>query len=195
MTRPLRFRPVFGAATVAILLLTGCSPSGTPGGTSMSSTSSLDDAVRQLQTRPDIDQAMARYNTLIEQVKTALTQASGIQPWTKLKDGDSRGCSEFGPAGTELNAGVRETTSWSAPGIPEGRWPQALEAVKRVVGAAGFTTTEAVKNEPGHHVLFLHGPDKSVLYIGTAKRTSTYLTSGCHRLPGKPIDPDHPQNT
>jgi outer membrane murein-binding lipoprotein Lpp len=181
-----------GAAVIALLLLTGCTDSGsTPGGQSMT----IRNAVQELQARPDIDQAMTSYNQLIEQVKTELTKTIGLQPWEKYGEPNSCACTEYGDAGTRLNADIRDTAGWGAPGIPADRWPQALETLKRVTTAAGFTTAEVVKDQSGEHDLFLHGPNKSVLYFGTAKRTSLYITSGCHRIPGKPIDPDHPQNS
>jgi hypothetical protein len=184
-------RAALVATTSVVMLLGGCTGTGGNGGRTVS----LEQAVQELKTRPDIDQAMAGYNQLVDQLRTELTTATGIGPWEKFGAASSGACTEYGEAGTRLNADSQSTASWGAPGIPEERWPQALAVIKRVTTAAGFTTIEVMRDQPGDHDLFIHGPHKSVLSLGTAKRTGLYLRTGCHRLPGKPISPDHPEKS
>ena len=42
-----------------------------------------------------------------------------------------------------------------------------------------------MRDQPGDHDLFIHGPNKSVLHFGTAVKSAISVTSGCHRTPGQ----------
>ena len=166
-----------------VLVLTGCA--GPLGG---GSKVSMEDAVKELQARPDIEQTMIKYNQLMTDIKNALTTAGVTGAWEQSHDAGAGACNDYGNEGAnELNAENRSTPSWASTGIPEADWPRALEILKRVTAAAGFTTMEVPQNKPGNHDLFIQGPYGAVLDFGTQVNTVMSIRSGCHRVPGLPI--------
>jgi hypothetical protein len=187
---PARWSPFAAVMVTVVLALTGCSQ--TPGGGQ--DNMSMEEAATQLQARPDIEQTMTKYNQLMTDLKTALTDAGITGAWTEIHAAGEAACSDYGDEGAnELNAENRSTPSWSSTGIPETDWPRALEILKRVTRAAGFTTIEVPHDEPGSHDLFIQGPYGAVLDFGTRVYTVMSIRSGCHRLPGLPINRETPE--
>jgi hypothetical protein len=177
-------------ALAVVLALAGCT--GTLGGGR--DTVSMDDAVKELQARPDIEQTMTKYSQLMTDLKDALTEAGVTSTWTTSRHADSGACSDYGDEGAnDLNAENRSTPIWSSTGIPETDWPRALDIIKRVTTAAGFTTMEVPQDQPGSHDLFIQGPYGAVLSFGTRVNTAMSIRSGCHRVPGLPIKREPPE--
>jgi hypothetical protein len=181
---PARWSPFVAVMLTVVLALAGCSQGFGGGQDNMS----MEEAATELQARPDIEQTMTKYNQLMTDLKTALTDAGITGAWKTIRHADSGACSDYGDAGAnELNAENRSTPSWSSTGIPETDWPRALDILKRVTTAAGFTTIEVPKDEPGNHDLFIQGPYGAVLDFGTQVNTVMSIRSGCHRLPNLPL--------
>ena len=120
-----RLRAVLVVTTGVVMLLGGCTGTGVNGGTTMS----LEQAVQELKARPDIDQAMAGYNQLVDQLRTELTTATGIWPWEKFGEASSGACTEYGNAGTRLNADTVTRPVGGLPASPRNdgrrRWPSS----------------------------------------------------------------------
>jgi Lipoprotein confined to pathogenic Mycobacterium len=153
------------------------------------------DPVAILKARPDIEQMMATYDRLLKDIRTQLTDAGIAGEWSTFQEAGSADCLDFGDS-FELNAETRSTPSWGLDkGIAESDWPATLAIIKNTSAPVGFTTIETVKNEPGHHVLAIQGPYGAVMWFLTNVKASISIDSGCHRIPGKPLDPANPQNS
>ncbi len=165
-----------------VLMLAGCASVG--GGSKVS----MEDAVKELQARPDIEQTMTKYNQLMTDIKEALTAAGVTGAWEEIDGAGEAACSDYGQEGARrLTAENHSTPSWASSGIAEAEWPKALEILKHVTRAAGFTTIDVPHDQPGNHDLFIQGPYGAILDFGTQVKTVMSIRSGCHRVPGKPM--------
>lgn len=177
------------SAAGLLLCVTGCDTTAGP----VASSVSLPAAISQLQGRPDIVTAMTTYDTLLLNLRTQLTAAGITGSWRQSGKGDATICSDFGAQAATLNAQDRVTPDWVSPaGIPAARWPRALGILQKLGAAAGFTQFYVTSSGGDHHDMFIHGPNGSVMHFAAEQTVVISILSGCHRLPGKPIDPATP---
>src|SRR5437899_13032959 len=65
---------------------------------------SYDQQLRELLQRPDIDDAVARYDQMRTEIRDRLVSEIGIMPWKDDHDGSASGCREF-PRSEERRVG------------------------------------------------------------------------------------------
>jgi Lipoprotein confined to pathogenic Mycobacterium len=173
-------------AAVAVLAVTVAGCAGTPSVIEK-------DPVAVLKARPDIEQMMATYDRLLKDIRTQLIDDGITGPWSTFLEAGSAACGDFGDS-FQLNAETRSTPSWGTDtAIADADWPATLAVIKKFSAPVGFTTIETIKDEPGNHVVAIQGPYGSVLNFGSQVKASIAIDSGCHRIPGKPLDPANPQ--
>jgi hypothetical protein len=184
------------AATFVVLAMmccvVACDRADKDGSGSVGQSGEVAAAVKELAARPDVVQAMKTYNAFLRRVMREFTKAHFTGEWKQHEPANSTSCAGFDGELSELNAETRYSPIWGASGISVEDWPAAFALLKKLADEAGFTAGEVMRDEPGDHVLVLHKPDGAILNFGTTKATAISITSGCHRLAGKPIDPYHP---
>lgn len=168
------------AITCVVVVVAGCGAnfSGRP------SVNQTDKQFAELMKRPDIDQAVARYEEMYAEVRRQLTAAIPSLQWQQTNPAGGAAC---GPDYAALDYGAREDAvirglgNWAADGnIPDAQWDHAVSVVRTVVQGYGFDTGLVVVNRPSDHEVDFHDPDQAELGFGTAVNTTLLLITGCH---------------
>jgi len=139
----------------------------------------------ELKERPDIDQAIARYEEMYTSARQQLTAAFPFLRWQQTQAPGGATC---GPEFTALDTGsrqdavIRELANWMAPGnLPDAQWDRAVSIMDTVVRSYGFNSGPIVViNRPSDHEVDFYDSYKAELVFGTAVNTTMTFTTGCH---------------
>jgi hypothetical protein len=168
-------------AALVTLTVAACGPDVPP----ETSVDQKSQQFNELMKRPDIDQAVARYEEMYTKVRNQLSVVVPTLKWQQTSDVSSSGCGrEFAAvdAGApEFDAVERGLPNWMAEGkIPDAQWDQAIAVVRSVAQGYGFDTGEITVNRPSDHEIVFHDQYKAELNFGTAVNTTLLLRTGCH---------------
>ncbi|MBN6033425.1 LppA family lipoprotein [Amycolatopsis sp. 195334CR] len=131
----------------------------------------------ELTRRPDIDEAVARYGELTNEIAGALSAKFGLPPWETADDRDP-GCADF-PEAAPGDALTSTRTSSTPARIPPDQWPRAAITVERTASAHGFTIDDL-----GSRSVSFHDAYAAKLTVdATSESTTIRVRTGCHLLP------------
>ncbi|MGB6164164.1 MAG: LppA family lipoprotein [Pseudonocardiaceae bacterium] len=139
----------------------------------------------ELKERPDIDQAVARYEEMYTSVRQQLTAAFPFLQWQQTQAPGGAACgSEFAAldTGSRQDAVIRGLGNWMAPGnLPDAQWDRAVSIVDTVVRSYGFNSGPIrVVNRPSDHEVDFYDSYQAELVFGTAVNTTMTFITGCH---------------
>jgi hypothetical protein len=168
-------------AVVAFLLsLGGC-------GTSSGSESDLDASEKfaELMKRPDIDEVVARYDQMYNELREQLSRTFPALQWHPTTEAGGGSCGrDFSGInrGTRSDAVTASLSSWVAPGsLPDDGWGRAVSIMDTIVRGYGFTSgAVAPVNRSGEHEADFYDPYDATLIVGTAVNTTMSFWTGCH---------------
>ncbi|MGA6168403.1 LppA family lipoprotein [Amycolatopsis magusensis] len=141
----------------------------------------------ELMQRPNIDEAVARYEKMEGEITSALSTEFGLPPWEGgTRSSGNPGCGAFDKvdawdAMSEILPG-----SLTPAVIPTNQWPRAVETIKRVASAHGFTTPGLAVDKDDFHIVDLYDgyAAKLTVVTGTEKANTVIgVFTGCHLLP------------
>lgn len=182
MTRqPQRRTPLFAATLAAAIALTACGPAR-PSSTTIMNTTSADSAaqLRELKSRPDIDQITQRYDDMRAVVRERLSAEIGLAPWIKRDEISRSGCRDYPDVDQALKE-ARGLSRWAVEtNLPDAKWPQAVQIVTDIAGSHGFTKLTTVVDQPGDHEISLSDQYGGELIFGTKLNTILSARTGCH---------------
>jgi hypothetical protein len=167
-----------------VCLVFGVVACGGPG----TSEGSMHDADRQfaeLMKRPNIDEAVARYDRMYTEIRRQLGAAFPSLGWEQTVAPRRSGCdAEFGAVdyGSVLDAVSTSLGNWVAHGnLPDADWPRAVSMVDGIVRTYDFTSGPiSPVNRSGEHEADFYDAYKAELVFGTAVNTTMTFSTGCH---------------
>jgi hypothetical protein len=180
-----RVRLTTALAVAGLLFVVSCG-----GGDEYFNGGSVDDKsneqkIEELLARPDIEQVVAKYREMEEQIVDELTdKIAGLSFYRVDSTASFRGC------GMEYSGIDRWTaqkqglgTNKSDGNLPDEQWPQALKIVTDIAAQYGFGKPKFFQDEPGMHHVVLSDPYGAGLRFSTAVNTLVAITTGCHLTP------------
>jgi len=133
-----------------------------------------------LRHRPRLDEAVAGYERMQDDIRAALDRELGPFDWYRVRgpEGSTGGhgvAAEFGGRSLAL-------APWGFDGaIPDPVWPPARRIVRRIVEDHGFTAAEPEVDRPGHHVIGCSDPALGAGFsFGSQRMTIMQVITGCH---------------
>jgi hypothetical protein len=140
----------------------------------------------ELMRRPDIDQAVARYEQMYAQVRTQLTATFPRFSWYTTNPAIGASCND-------TFAAVRDTTppnddiesmglaDWAADGgLSDPEWERALAVVRPIAHQYGFTTEVRTLDRPRDHQIDFYDSYGADFQLGSAVNTTLLLITDCH---------------
>lgn len=169
------------AAACAMLTVSACGPDVPPETTVSQKTQQFN----QLMQRPDLDQAVARYEEMYGKVRDQVTTLVPTLRWQLSNPASRASCgNDFAAVNADLrtdDAEVKGLANWMAVGnLPDAKWDEATSLVKRIVQGYGFNDGEVVVNRPSNHEVVFHDQYNAEFNFGTAVNTTLLLRTGCH---------------
>ncbi|RJQ82677.1 LppA family lipoprotein [Amycolatopsis panacis] len=169
------------AAVCMTLVVSACGPDVPPETTVSQKTEQFN----ELMKRPDLDQAVARYEDLYSKVRDQVTAIVPTLKWQQANPSTAASC---GNDSTAVNANLRKDdaevkglANWMAKGnLPDAQWEQVVSAVGRIAQDYGFGGGEVVVNRPSNHEVVFRDVFNAELNFGTAVNTTLLLRTGCH---------------
>jgi hypothetical protein len=163
----------------ALLLLAGCA-TGSPG--HLTEEERVDRAT-ELATRPPSDEAVARYEQMLQRIRDQLDTELGPYAWHPFHDQERGTCGSDFPMPSQ----VVRLQSWGFDS-PIADWPTATRIVTTIATEYGFTAPEATIDKPAEnsqqhdlHRLVGTDPDLGADYQFTTNvNTIIGITTGCH---------------
>ncbi|WP_409184909.1 LppA family lipoprotein [Amycolatopsis sp. VS8301801F10] len=140
----------------------------------------------ELMKRPDIDQAVARYEEMYAKIRAKVTKIVPSLKWTSANPMTSASCgNDFAAVNADLrrdDAEVKSLASWVAQGkVPDPQWDSVQAAVSDILRGYGFDSgPTVVKNQPSDHYVTYRAPDGSEVTFGSSVNTSATVRTGCH---------------
>jgi hypothetical protein len=169
-------------AACMALALSACGPDSPP----ETSVDQKTEQFNELMKRPDIDQAVARYEEMYAKVRDQLSAVVPTLKWERTDELSSSGCArEFAAvdAGArQFDAVERGLPNWTAAGrIPDTQWTPTLSAVVNIARTYGFDSGPVVvKDQPADHYVTSRDPYGAEITFGTAVNTILTVRTGCH---------------
>lgn len=169
------------AAVCMTLLVSACGPDVPPETTVSQKTEQFN----ELMKRPDLDQAVARYEDLYSKVRDQVTAIVPTLKWQQANPSTAASCgNDFTAVNANLrkdDAEVKGIANWIAKGnLPDAHWEQVVSAVGRIAQDYGFGGGEVVVNRPSNHEVVFRDVFNAELNFGTAVNTTLLLRTGCH---------------
>ncbi|SNR41201.1 Lipoprotein [Haloechinothrix alba] len=156
----------------------------------------LDEQYEQLAQRPDRDEAKNNYESLQEDVRSALRDRFELPEWEKggSEESASPACTEFPEIGG-WDAGKVTLQNWvTEESITIDSWPDAKAAVQDITGEHGFdqVTLDVEQSDNLTYELMDNWGAKLTLMSGRSSNTVVSIRTGCHLRPeakerGRPI--------
>lgn len=169
--KPTRRRRI-AAALAPLALLTACT---LPGATM--------NRAAELAARPTLEDAVARYETLLSEIRDRLDTEVGPLDWATSRPPGGAGCGKDFP---NMGGNTATTPLWLGPGnISDQRWPRATQIVIELSRNYGFDITNTVVDRPGNHEISTYDPYGAYLIFGTAGNTILRIGTGCHLTAAK----------
>lgn len=136
----------------------------------------------ELMQRPDIDEALTRYDQMRTAIRGTLTTTLDLPAWQEDSGTEStRGCTSAFPALDPYDvAKVHPTTWFTESALDTTRWAQAKTAVLEASAPFGFTKIVIASDHPGNFQLTIVDTYGAELSFGAAKNIVLALTTGCH---------------
>lgn len=139
----------------------------------------------ELMKRPDINQAVARYEELYGKVRDQVTSMAPALKWQVANPESSASCgNDFAAVNADLrknDAEVKGLANWVAKGnLPDSQWTQVVSTVEQVARTYGFGGGEVVVDQPSNHEVVFRDQYNAELNFGTAVNTTLLLRTGCH---------------
>lgn len=179
---PMKRTLVLFATVCTALVVSACGPDVPP----ETNVNQKTEQFNELLKRPDIDQAVAKYDEMYVKLRNQLTVIVPALTWRQTDDMSSSGCgNEF----AAVNAGLRTDDAverglpnWVAIGkIPDEQWSAVQAAADSILRGYGFDSGPiVVKNQPGDHYVTFRAPDGSEVTFGSAVNTGLTVRTGCH---------------
>ena len=176
--------PVLGrwripASVAAIILaagVTGCGTGDDPGPTS---TSLKPDQVIEiengLRAKPSLEAVQAEYKAA---VTTMADRIAALTPGTTWQFAQNTWTGCTGKYGATHAKQAYMLAAFSGP-IPDAVWPKALQIAKDGAAPFGATDYGTFTDEPGHHDIYLAGPDGVEFQLGTKGSSTLTGRSDC----------------
>jgi hypothetical protein len=169
------------AAVCMTLAVSACGPDVPP----ETNVSQKTQQFNGLMQRPDLDQAIARYEEMYQKVRAQITAIVPTLKWHLANPATGASCgNDFAAVNADLrkdDAEVKGLANWMAEGnLPDSQWEQATQAVARIAQSYGFDNGEIVVNRPSNHEIVFHDQYRAELNFGTAVNTTLLLRTGCH---------------
>lgn len=159
-------------ALLVLLLMTGCADGGDP-------VSEQESRNAELRERPTFEQEKARLTGVRDDIRDALSARLGLAEWSEPDEGNAAGCADFPDSdGVTAFLPVLLLTG----GVPDEKWPAAVEIVAEVAAQGGFGEVDVVVDRPGEHEVVLRGERGSLLRFGSTRNATLQLESGCHLM-------------
>jgi hypothetical protein len=140
----------------------------------------------ELMKRPDLDQAVARYEEMYQKVRDQITAIVPSLKWRLANPATRASCGfDFAAVNADLrkdDAEIKSLANWMAEGkIPDAQWDAALAAVNGILRTYGFDSGPiVVKDQPSDHYVTFRAPEGSEVTFGTAVNTGLTVRTGCH---------------
>lgn len=141
--------------------------------------------IDELLQRPDIEQVLAKYTEMEEEIIKQLSDEVPSLTFYKVENsGLGGGCGfEYSGIGEWTAKKQGLGTNKSDGNLPDEQWPEALKIVTDISTQYGFGNPRAFQDEPGmHHVVFSDRYGAG-LRFSTAVNTLVAITTGCHLTP------------
>lgn len=140
----------------------------------------MDERDRQnavLRERPALEAQVARLTEARDAVRDALAAEVGLTAWSDTEQTGGAGCGELDESDGRT---VFLSTLLLTGGVPDEKWPRAVEVVERTAGEYGFGPADVVVDQPGEHEIVLQGEWESRLRFGSILDATLSLETGCH---------------
>ncbi len=149
-------------------------------GEAVNKQASYDQQLRELLQRPDINDAVSRYDRMRADISDRIAAEIGLSPWKK-DNGTRAGCREF----PDVDDGEKESaqlgTWFVGAAIPDDKWPQAVAIFSEITSKYGFESPPRVLvDRPGNHEVTAADPWGADATLGTEVGTILGLLTGCH---------------
>lgn len=143
-----------------------------------------------LMHRPDIDQALARYQQMYAQIQAMLsTTFPSLGKWVESAPGITSGCSEPFETIDTARATVDDAlvkslgNVYADGGLSDQQWEHAVVAVRAIAQSYGFTTETRSVDRPRDHEIVFHDQHHTELTFGSAVNTTLLVRTGCFLTP------------
>lgn len=107
---------------------------------------------------------------IVKKIRKATSHCADGLKWSQMEPPGAGDLSDSGRLS-------RSTGIWETDGISEDKWPSVRAAILEVAAAAGMHTVEILRDGPADHVLWIHGPENSLLRVLVGKRTVISMRS------------------
>jgi hypothetical protein len=137
------------------------------------------DPAAELAARPRLEEMVARYEQMQQQLGDRLDAELGPHLWYQDREASNSPCSS---PYDDVNGRQWRSGGWKFDGpIRDQDWPRALQILAEVTAEYGFTLDGLAIDQPGrHHVNgFDHDLDAHFEF-GTQDHTRIYVKTGCH---------------
>ncbi|MBA0124079.1 hypothetical protein H0B56_00810 [Haloechinothrix sp. YIM 98757] len=189
MTNSLRIRTIRSLVVLAavVVLGVGCSDAsdyiGGPGEREEHDNMSAEEQFEELAQRPDIEQAVRRYEEVLSEISTELRGLTDLPEWERLEGmGSQPGCNAFPDVGN-WDAERRFMDTWHSPGhFAEEEWPVVRDALHRIAGEYGFDTVVQDIFQAGRRSYKLVDDYGAQLSLSYRDNTNLSVMTGCHLL-------------
>lgn len=170
------------AACVVLLgvLAAGCDGSESGFGNYESDMSPQEQFDRLMQ-RPDLDDAVKRYRSMSEEIRTLLGRQFDLPEWNNGGGGRvGPGCNDFPDVhGWDGEQHVGE--DWDTPKpLTDAQWPEAVSEVKEIARSYGFDKVTFEVAKAKFRKIKLADRYGATLYFGKQTNTLLGVDTGCH---------------
>ncbi|GAA2843458.1 hypothetical protein GCM10010452_84870 [Crossiella cryophila] len=142
----------------------------------------MNEVYQQLRQRPDIGQAVARYEEMLSKLYERLAADFPAMGWQRSKDrAGASACGFDFPGLNTADGEKRGLEAWEAKGnLPDPEWKRALVPVGEIAKGYGFEGPATIVDRPGDHKVIFKDGYAAELSFGTAVNTLLTLDTGCH---------------
>lgn len=137
-------------------------------------------AETELRSRASLEDTLARYERMQQDVRDRLDAAIGPFAWEQQREGAESTCGFDFPQ--ELGGRNVFMAPWGFDGaIPDDEWPRAAQIITDTTAEYGFTAADLQLDQPGYHILSGIDTTLGASYdFGTEVNTTMQVTTGCH---------------
>lgn len=197
MTIPRNILLLAAFLATTTILVTGCdamSDSDRP-----TTQQETEDAARKLQQRPNLEDAEAQVQQVMDQIAAAATNLAPTLQFEWIDDRTTPSCDK--PFDRTNGRKVYMRNLWARAPFPEDQWPTFFTQVRDLAATVGATWVQPIRDEiptstpttvPSpefrqHDVNFFNPETGTTIRVGTDKATIISATVGCH-LPKDKFD-------
>lgn len=161
-----------------VVVIAGCADRS---GDGVSKESSQHQQIRELLKRPDIDDAVSRYEQMRREIRERIATEIDLPPWQDDNDGSASSCREF----PDIDGAEKESRGlsilYTEGNLPDDKWPRAVEIFSEVIRSYGFESPpRVIVDRPGEHKVTAADQFGANVNFGTKVNTTLSLLTGCH---------------